>query len=66
MLKNVSESLAERVIILNLYTFTFLEKYKLTETLWVESYLRQENLTATLRVDQLPHSIYTLMWEGGI
>lgn len=66
MLKQISESMAGRVIILNLYPFTFLEKEKIKNPLWIESYLKQEDLIKSLETAFLSKDVYTLMWQGGL
>ena len=66
MLKSVSESMAGRVAILNLHPMTFLERYNKKEFLWVEAYLKKQNLVQNLKPLQMPDSIHRLMWRGGM
>lgn len=66
MMRNVSESMAGRVIILNLHPLTFLEKYNISEPWWLQAYAMKEDLTACLRPQPMQHDIFTLMWEGGM
>jgi len=65
MLRSVSESMAGRISILNLYPMTFLEKYQIDKPLWIEAYLNRGDLISTIQSVNVD-DVYALMWRGGM
>lgn len=66
MMKRVSESMAGRVIVLNLYPLTFLEKFNIKDPWWLSAYLQGHPLIGCVNPYVLTKDIFTLMWEGGM
>jgi predicted AAA+ superfamily ATPase len=64
MLRNVSESMAGRVSIIQLNPMTFLERYQIACPYWIEAHLNNQNLVGHTETVPLEDSIFTIMWRG--
>ncbi len=64
MLKTISESMAGRVAILELHPMTFLERYAVLGTFWVDLLLENKNLVGNISAFDLPDNIYEILWRG--
>ena len=66
LMKNVSESLAGRVGILNLYNMTVNELYgNITEVYWLENYLNDSKFLFKKLLD-IKMSLKDILWRGGM
>lgn len=67
VMRGIVESMAGRVSLLRLYPMTFLERYDIHKTFWLDAYLERDEEKL---FDSKPHnfneSIFTLIWRGGM
>lgn len=67
ILKNISESLAGRVAILNLGGMTIYEENDISEKHWISSYLRnsEDFYAHKFKLITASNSLYKIIWRGG-